>query len=239
VRLAAKVLPPLIALVGTGFALVAVFPRDTGDAVVVAGLFWAGVGGAMLSRRLAPPIQRIEGADPAGRMYDEESRLGNRLYLRDILSREIARNLRHGTRSTLVVFETRLVGQDDATVDAGNQAKAAAAFTGKTLREEARGTDYVARLDQNRYAALLAATDRGGARVFAERFTKQLGSKPFGRSADGRGVFIRAIGTAVEWRQDLATPDAFLSEANDRVDTLSTRVHQARRQAAEPLRRGA
>jgi len=222
VRLAARILPPAVALVGLGFALVKVFPASTGDAVVLAGLFLGGLGGASLSRWLAPPIQRVEGADPAARLYDEESRLGNRLYLKEILQREVARNARSRTRCTLVVFETRLVGSDSRKPPA--YLPEAGAFIGRTLKAEARGSDYIARVSQNRWAAVLTDTNREGARVFATRLMQQLSARAFGRGSDGAGIFVRAMATAVEWRPDHATADMFLDETLERLDTTGPRA---------------
>ncbi len=217
VRLAARVLPPVIAATGVAYSLVVLFPRDTGEAVVAAGLFLAGLGGANLARWLAPPIQRIEGADPAARLYDEESRLGNRLFLRETLSREVARNARSGTHCTLVIFETRLVGSDSRKPPA--HLPEVAAYTGRTLKSEARGSDYVARVDRHHWAAVLADTNRDGARVFASRVMQQLSSKPCARGEDGAGIYVKAIATAVEWRPDLTSADAYIEEAVARLES--------------------
>lgn len=221
VRLAARVLPPAVAVTGVLYALVVVFPRDTGEAIVVAAMFLAGLGGANLARWLAPPVQRIEGADPAARLWDEESRLGNRLYLKDTLAREVARNTRSGTSCTLVVFETRLVGSDARKPP--THLPEVAAFIGRTMRAEARGSDYVARIDQSRWAAVLADTNRDGARVFASRLMQRLSAKPCGRGPDGAAIYVRAIATAVEWRRDIQDAEAFIAEALGKIEGASGR----------------
>jgi GGDEF domain-containing protein len=216
VRLAARVLPPAVAALGIIYALVYIFPASTGKATMVAGLFLAGLAGTTLARRLAPPIQRVEGADPAARLYDEESHLGNRLYLKEMLGREVARNARSGTSCTLVVFETRLVGSESRRPPA--HIPEAGAFVGRTLKAEARGSDYVARVGQNRWAALLTDTDRSGAKVFASRVMRQLAAKPFTRGEDGAGLSVRARATAVEWRSEIRSADEYLEEALLRLD---------------------
>jgi PleD family two-component response regulator len=124
------------------------------------------------------------------------------------------------------MFETRLVGSDSRKPP--THLPEVAAYIGRTLRNEARGSDYVARVDQARWAAVLADTNRDGSRVFANRVMQHLSAKPCARGADGAAIYVKAIATAVEWRPELSSADAYLDEALSKIDGAGPRAQAVR-----------
>lgn len=216
VRLAARVAPPLIALSGTAFAAETVFPHSEGDAVMLAILFWAGAGASLLVRRLAPPVVRVEGADPAARLVDEESGLGNSRYFGEAVQREFARNTRHHADASIVLFDVRVVGF--LPTFEGEEPPPFGKHVARVVMSVMRESDVAARLGQKRFGVLLAGTDMTGARAFAERLTTVLASKPYARIAGGPGLHVSPAFGAAALTTAYATPVAAIEAAAARLN---------------------
>ena len=225
VRLAARVAPPLIALSGTAFAAETVFPHSAGDAVMLTVLFWAGAGASLLVRRLAPPVVRVEGADPAARLVDEESGLGNSRYFGEVLQREFARTTRHHSDASIVLFDVRVIGF--LPTFEGEEPPPFGKHVARVVADVMRESDVAARLGQKRFGVLLAETDATGARAFAERLTRALASKPYARIAGGPGLHVTPAFGAAPLSPSYASPGAALEAAAARLD----RTTQAARRA--------
>lgn len=176
IRFIARVAPPAVALVGTAYAAETVFPRDAVEGLVLAGLFWTTAAAALVARRLAPPVVRVEGADPSARLVDEESGLGNGLYFREAMRRELARGARHRSSAAVVLIETRVRGFLPASDD--EEPPTGARFAATVLLRTMRQSDVAARLGARRFGVLLAETDLAGARAFAGRLTQEFGRHP-------------------------------------------------------------
>ncbi len=220
VRIAARVAPPLIALCGTAFAAETVFPHSANDAVMLSVLFWAGAGASLLIRRLAPPVVRVEGADPSARLVDEESGLGNAHFFRDVVQREFARSTRHRSGASVVLFDVRVVGFL-LTFDGEEPppfGKHVARVVGGVMRE----SDVAARLGKQRFGVLLAETDVTGARSFAERLSIAFAGKPYARSAGGPGLHVSPVFGAAALSATFTNAAAAVEAAAARLDASST-----------------
>lgn len=202
VRKLARAMPVIFCFLGIVYAAERIFPTRTVEGFMVISLFLAGLGASVASRKLAPPVQRVEGADPAARVIDEETGLGNRLLLMKTLATEVARSKRYGSMSSLAVIETRVVG-----ADAEDPSMAPVA---RTLVKQSRMSDGVYRLDLSRFVVVLTETTRQGAEIYLARTLRSVASKPFARTATGTPLYVACSGTAIPWTDDLASADDYL-----------------------------
>jgi GGDEF domain-containing protein len=154
-----------------------------------------------------PPVQQRPGA----LVIDGESGLGNDRELYELLRREIARSRRYGDRSTLVVFDIRVVGYK-ATPEAPLP-PSPARFVAETLMGCIREADFVTRLDMTHFVVLLTECDRDGARMFAERARTRIASTPYARDHDNGHIYARAWAGYASWDPSITKPDDYLSAA--------------------------
>jgi GGDEF domain-containing protein len=143
-------------------------------------------------------------------LVDAETGLGNRQQLEKLLSREIARSERHGSRSTLTVFE---VSTGRGKLEGTEPPPPSAPFVARILRAATRESDAVARLDEFRFAVVGTETPLDGARLVAERIRTLIGSRPFASAADGTPLYARAWSGSVEWRAEFTTPATYVAAA--------------------------
>jgi len=147
---------------------------------------------------------------------DGETGLGNHRQLNDLLRREIARSLRYGDRSAVVVFDIRIAGfrPTDADADPPSPAR----FIAKTLLQQARDSDVVARLDLTHFVTFLTECDANGAEIFMERVRTAISREPYARNLNGSGIYARAWGGKVDWQPEYTTPAAYVAAAIDALE---------------------
>lgn len=210
-RVAARLLPTLIASAGTLVVLRNVFPVDGGSSFMLIVLFWIGVAVAGLSTRLGAPIVHLDAADPAARKTDEETGLGNQIHLREALEREVARYRRYGRWGSLVVIEPRVIGFLSS--GEGDEPPSPARYVARALRTTRRDSDELFRLDAHRFVALLADCSQEGIRRFCDRLDEQLGREPYARNPTGGAVMVRAVLGVAPWLEEIDSPATYLEMA--------------------------
>ncbi len=144
-------------------------------------------------------------------LLDTESGLGNDRELYELLRREIARSRRYGDRSTLVVFDIRVVGYKPRAN--APLPPSPARFVAETLLQCAREADFVTRLDLTHFVVLLTECSRDGARAFAERARTRIASTPYARDEESGHVYARAWAGYASWDLAITKPEEYLSAA--------------------------
>lgn len=162
----------------------------------------------------APPDLAEDPSRP--QTIDAETGLGNHRQLNDLLRREIARAMRYGDRSTLVVFDVRVVGFRP--IPGEPEPPSPAPFVARVLLQEAREADVVARLDLTHFVVFLTESDEAGAENFMERTRTALSRAPFTRNLNGSGIYVRAWAGCAGWQPEHTTPAAFLAAAMEALE---------------------
>ena len=152
----------------------------------------------------------------APQALDPETGLVCSPYLEFLLQREIARSQRHGARLALVVFDACATGEL-----AGGELDglpSPAKYVADCLSEAVRDSDFVARMDETRFLAVLTEADENGAAQFAERARTRIGTTPFARTAHNKGIYARAWAGWVLWDPSMRTPAAFVAAATAKLE---------------------
>ena len=174
----------------------------------------------MFSKRKAEPLAATSVGtveDPSRpETVDAETGLGNHRQFNDLLRREIARGMRYGDRSALVVFDMRVAGFRPTQEEPDPPSPAR--FVASTLIKQARETDVVARLDLTHFAVFLTESDADGADIFMERVRTAISKAPYARNINGNGIYARAWGGYVDWRPEFTTPATYVGAAMDALD---------------------
>jgi len=149
------------------------------------------------------------GAQAIDSRTDPATRLPNAQYFAEAVEREVARGLRTGLVSSVVVVEVDPVpaNRNDLLEDA-TLARAVAA----RLRRAVRATDLVARLDRWHFAILLPDCDDRGANEFRERVRTALSSSPF-PAGEGRRVYLVSRVGAATWEPGIRNAEEFIAAA--------------------------
>lgn len=117
---------------------------------------------------------------------DLETGLPNRQSLIDQLTRDIARSERYNEDLTMAVVR---IGQFAAIAARGRDVRnEAIAHVAQTLKRVTRTSDYIARVDESRFAILLVASSEAQAEVFGERAALAVANRPL--SAGHLPVYI-------------------------------------------------
>lgn len=183
----------------------------------------------MFGKRRAPaPVEQTgETEDPTRpQTIDGETGLGNHRALNDLLRREIARSMRYGDRSSLAVFDVRVVGFRPSEEEP--EPPSPAKFVARTLLQEAREADVVARIDLTHFVVFLTESDEAGCEQFMNRVRTAISRGPYARNVNGTGIYARAWAGCVGWAEDLTTPSAYLGAAMEALE-YSRRGHEAER----------
>lgn len=205
--------PSVLAAVGAGMGMGmmvtgAVLP---GLAVAIAGCALYGVTWALWRKALTSDESTV-----TLQAVDAETGLVCPPHLATLLQREIARSQRYGDRLALVVFDVcatcELAG--DELDDRPSPAK----YVADCLSESARGSDFVARIDETRFLAVLTDADENGAAQFAERTRTKLGTMPFSQTARNKGIYVRVWAGWVRWDPSMSTPAAFVAAATEKLE---------------------
>ena len=191
------------AAAATGIAGLAVVPEEPATGLALIGLAWVPAFVAFRAR----PEPRIEA--PVPELVDRETGLGTAALLDEILRREIARSARYGAPLSLAVFEIEVTGFRPSAP--GELPPSPAPFVARALVNFARESDSVFRLDRRRFVAVLAECDERGGAALVSRVLAQISSSPYARNGDGSGIYVRALGAAVSWRNDWTSPAHFIA----------------------------
>lgn len=162
-------------------------------------------------------------------LRDGQTGLPNRNYLIDQLTREIARAERYGTTITLAVIELARVEELQRSWG-GEVVSRAAAHVADTLRRVTRASDFLARLDEQRFAVVLLECTREQAVRFADRITLAVANRPLepeGRQRVPVYIAVQVRATQFE-RERFRGPLDFISAAGGDVviDPPSSRANE-------------
>ena len=164
-----------------------------------------------------PPGQQQQ----AAALIDPETGLPNHRQLIEILRREIARSLRYGDRSALVVFDVRIVGFEPS--PDCPYPPSPARFVAAALLGAARDADVVARIDMTHFAVFLTESDYSGAQTFSSRARTALSTSPYARTEDMRGLYVRAWAGCGSWDPTFRDPAAYIRAAFEDLETSVVR----------------
>ena len=228
----ARALPAIVAAAGLVLVLWKVAPVDGAVGVALTALFVAGA--ALAMRQPAARAVMFAGAAPElpAHAMDEETGLGNHARMREALVREVARYRRYGRPGTLVVAEPRIIGFQPRW--RGQEPPSPASFFAGVLQATRRDSDEAFRMDDGRFAVMLADCDNDGAHRFAERLEKELAKQPYARGDSGNAVWVQASLGIAPWLASIQSPDAFVEAAMTNLER--SRAEQA---AARNERRAA
>ncbi len=146
------------------------------------------------------PLEELE--------IDPETGLMAASRFEEALEKEIARGLRYGSNSALVLFEVGVAEKATA-----GPLPSPAPFVAKTLLTAARTSDVVARVSTQVFAVLLVEARAAGAAQFSERVRTGIGSNPYARRDDGSGLFARAWAGVAQWEPEYNTVSAYAMAA--------------------------
>ncbi|MCC7365849.1 MAG: diguanylate cyclase [Dehalococcoidia bacterium] len=210
-RAGANITPYLAASATTVVAAQAIFPTNVPLAAGITGLAWVGVIVGRVAQRFAPVVVTEVRENPVTTLIDGESGLGNARQLEEVLHREIARSVRYGDRSALGVFDIQVGGFNPVTP--GDQPPSPARYVAQTLVNSVREADTVLRLDRTRFVVLLAECPQEEGEKLVARLRTQLSTTPYGRNADGSGIYVRAWGALAEWDPAYRSPETYMRAA--------------------------
>lgn len=147
-------------------------------------------------------------------LADEGTGLPNRRYLVDELAREMGRSARHSYSLTLAVVEVARLAELESALGPA-VARQAAQQVAATLRRVTRASDFLARLDDSRFAVCLTRCTREQSDRFSERVALAVANRPV--PADGLRpgpVNLAVTVAAVEFdRERFTGPVRFLRAA--------------------------
>lgn len=130
-------------------------------------------------------------------LIDAETRLPTRQHLIETLSRDIARSQRYSHSLTLAVVRINQYDELRAAWGAGT-AMQAVHHVADTLRRVTRASDFLARLDDGRFAVVLLQCSGPQATLFADRLTLAVSNRPLKSTANVKvphyvGVEVSAL----------------------------------------------
>lgn len=165
-----------------------------------------------LARKKNEPVQE----DAPRQLVDRETGLPNAEQFKELLQRDIARALRYGDAMSLVVFEITVTGFEPTEKE--RLPPTPAPTVAAVLRDAARQSDLVVRLDEERFAVLLAECNEAGAEQFSSRTRTKLSTSPYARDERGHGVYMRAWAGAMAWEAVFDTAGAYIAATVERME---------------------
>ncbi|MGE3421683.1 MAG: GGDEF domain-containing protein [Dehalococcoidia bacterium] len=145
---------------------------------------------------------------------DPETGLMTASRFEEAIEKEIARGLRYGSTSALVLFEVGV-----AEKAAAGPLPSPASFVAKTLLKAARTSDIVARVSTQVFAVLLVEARAEGAAQFSERVRTAVGSNPYARREDGSALFARAWAGVAQWDARFDSVSKYAHAAQEALDS--------------------
>jgi diguanylate cyclase (GGDEF)-like protein len=147
-------------------------------------------------------------------LRDQDTGLPNRQYLTDELARDVARTARYGETLTLAVLQ--ISGLDQLKATWGDDVvRRAGKHVADTLRRITRTSDFIARIDESRFAALLVQCDQAQAAAFIDRASLAVANRPLKPEGEQRlPVYVTVTAKATEFSAErFRGPLEFLSRA--------------------------
>ncbi|WBL35096.1 diguanylate cyclase [Tepidiforma flava] len=181
---------------------------------------------------LATASVQAEDPDAHRHLVDPETRLPNRQQLIDTLARDIARAERYRHPVTLAVVRIAQY-EDIRTAWGAGTARQAVEHVAETLVRITRASDFVARLDETRFAVILLQCTGAQAAAYTDRVTLAVSNRPVRSSAHLKvPLYVGVEVTALEY--DAARfrgPLEFLSQAGGDLILQAVRPPRAQRSA--------
>lgn len=196
---------------------------------------------ARRTERLTAEIHRRELANATDQhadfaLTDELTGLPNRQNLIEQVARDTARAERYGQPLTLAIIEIeRLteIGQvwGPGTVDAAVQ------HVAETLSRVTRNSDFLARLDEQRFAVVLVGCTRDQADAFGQRVMLAVGNRPLQAQERGRlPVYVSVDVQALEYdAEQYRGPLDFLSAAGAEPVMARPAIRTPQRRVVPPV----
>ena len=165
---------------------------------------------------------------------DDQTGLPNRQHLIDQLTRDIARSHRYSQDLTLVVIEVARM-PDLVAAWGSDVGERAVMHVAETLGRVTRNSDFLARVDDERFAVVLTQCNASQARVFGERALLAVSNRPLKSGAGVRvPVYVTIDYAAAQYDPSSHRgPLDFLSTAGG--DVVTSR--ETRRNIAQPGRK--
>jgi diguanylate cyclase (GGDEF)-like protein len=166
----------LAAILLAAEAVVAI--RYSGNVGMLMIISTAGLG-AFLHRGLQSIGDSASESDDAllAFLFDAETRLPTRQHLIDTLARDIARSQRYSQPLTLAVVTISQFDELRAAWGAGT-ASQAVRHVADTLRRVTRASDFLSRIDADRFAVILLQCSERQAALFADRVSLAVSNRP-------------------------------------------------------------
>lgn len=208
----------LLGGIGLGEAIVALafsMPLGATLAVATGGLAIVGKSRERSAAKHAKPLLNLEAVEAAALYVDSQTGLPNRNQLIDQLSREIARAERYQHPLTLAVVEIERMDDIEAAWGTDAITRAIAHVT-KTMGRVTRTSDFLARVDDQKFAVALIQCTGEQAKKFADRVELAVSNRPIRAGSRMRGVpvYLSVRVTTLQYdRTRLRGPLDFLSRA--------------------------
>jgi len=181
---------------------------------------------------LATASVQAEDPDAHRHLIDPETRLPNRQQLIDTLARDIARAERYRHPITLAIV--RIAQYDEIRTAWGiGTARQAVEHVAETLARITRASDFLARLDETRFAVILLQCTGPQAAAYTDRVTLATSNRPVRSSAHLKvPLYVGVEVTALEYDSTrFRGPLEFLSQAGGDLVLDSVRAPRAHRSA--------
>jgi diguanylate cyclase (GGDEF)-like protein len=168
---------------------------------------------------------------------DSQTGLPNRQHLIDQLTRDIARSQRYSHDLTLVVIEVARM-PDLVAAWGPDIGERAVLHVAETLGRVTRNSDFLARIDDERFAVVLTQCNAGQARVFGERALLAVSNRPLKGGAGARVpvyVTIDYLGAQYDPASHRGPLDFLSTAGGDVVTSRETRRSFAQPQRKAPM----
>lgn len=147
-------------------------------------------------------------------LYDRLTGLYRREVVLDALSREIRRSARMHQPLAVIMLDVDRFKQINDTM--GHQAgDKVLAEVGRRMGEAGRVVDWLGRYGGEEFIAILASTDKGGARLAAERLRRAVAALPIATGRTARTITLSAGVAAYGGGEEWPTPEQLIGAADE------------------------
>jgi diguanylate cyclase (GGDEF)-like protein len=219
-----------ILLVLTEIAVAVAYSTQVGLVMLVSTAGLAGL--ANLGLQSIGALTRTDGADTATYLVNAETGLPNRQQLTDTLSRDIARCERYSHSLTLAIIRISQFEDMKASWGAGTS-RQAVQHVAETLARVTRASDFVAHIDEGRFAVILLQCSGRQAAIYGDRVTLAVSNRPVKSSSNMKvPLYVGVEVTALEYDSTrFRGPLEFISLAGGDVVTERPRPAPGQRTA--------
>ena len=147
-------------------------------------------------------------------LYDRLTGLYRREVVLDALSREIRRSARMHQPLAVIMLDVDRFKRINDTM--GHQAgDRVLTEVGRRMGEAGRVVDWLGRYGGEEFIAVLASTDKGGARQAAERLRRAVAALPIATGRTARTITLSAGVAAYEGGEEWPTPEQLIGAADE------------------------